>query len=137
MLLKLKKQLLMEKQTGGTFYASFGPEEDEPGSEQRTAAVSMFRDEREELRHEGTQSKAATELKLLLHQEKVLPPSGLDVQGDIFFLGVFRINIKVILKDSFHDSLGSLVVKALHSICLRHLDMVPPPVILLMRTSIY
>lgn len=90
MLLKLKKQLLMEKQTGGTFYTSFGLEEDEPRSEQRTAAVFVFRDEREELRHERTHSKAAAELKLLLHQEKVLPPSGLDVQGDIFFLGVFR-----------------------------------------------
>lgn len=80
----------MEKQTFGTFHTSFGPEEDEPRSEQRTAAVFTLRDEREELRHERTQSKAATERKLLLHQEKVRPPSGLGVQGDIFFLGVFR-----------------------------------------------
>lgn len=80
----------MEKQTLGTFYTSFGPEEDEPRSEQGTAAVFTLRDEREELRRERTQSKAVAELKLLLHQEKVLPPSGLGVRGDIFVLGVFR-----------------------------------------------
>lgn len=65
---------------------------EEPRSEQGTVSVFVFREESEELNSDMREPR----VKLLLHHEKMLPPSGPDVQRDIFFSWECFRNIKVI-----------------------------------------